>query len=144
MSRSRPTHAKARPEGLFTVGGAQPHDAGIDRWLDAQPPELGALARRWFARMRACGADVREGMHDGFPTACVQDAPFGYVGVFTAHVNVGFFHGDALPDPAGLLQGAGRRMRHVKLRPGAAEDEAALAALVTAAHRDIRERLGMG
>lgn len=121
--------------------GAIAHEPAIDRWLDAQPSELGSIARTWFAHMRACGPDVRELMHDGCPTACVEDAPFAYVAVFRAHVNVGFFHGNALHDPAGLLEGTGKFMRHVKLRPGVACDEAALAALVTAAHRDIVERL---
>ncbi|MEI9965905.1 MAG: DUF1801 domain-containing protein [Caulobacteraceae bacterium] len=53
-------------------------------------------------------------MHDGHPTACVGDAAFAYVDAFRAHVNVGFFHGAALDDPAGLLEGTGKRMRHVK------------------------------
>jgi hypothetical protein len=61
--------------------------------------------------------------------------------VFRAHVNVGFFRGDALPDPAGLLQGTGKRMRHVKLKPGVALAAPALEALIVAAHRDIRARL---
>ena len=65
-------------------------------------------------------------MHDGLATACVGDAPFGYVGVFRAHVNVGFFHGASLPDPATLLVGAGKNMRHVRLEPGASLDEVAL------------------
>ncbi|MCB9518451.1 MAG: DUF1801 domain-containing protein [Gemmatimonadales bacterium] len=60
--------------------------------------------------MRACGDDVTELLHDGHPTACVGDAAFGYVNVFTAHVNVGFFHGADLDDPAHLLEGTGRRM----------------------------------
>lgn len=96
----------------------------------------------WFARLRACGADVRERLHDGHPTACVGDAAFAYVAAFTAHAAVGFFHGGALPDPASLLEGSGKRMRHVKLRPDRPVDEAALAALVGAAYRDIRRRLG--
>jgi hypothetical protein len=58
-------------------------------------------------------------LHDGCPVACLGDAPFSYVNVFTSHVNVGFFHGAALPDPAHLLPGTGKRhMRHVALRPG--------------------------
>ena len=80
-------------------------------------------------------------MHDGYATACVQDAPFAYVGVFKAHVNVGFFHGAALPDIEGLLVGTGKKMRHVKLRPGHAVDEASLEALVSAAYGDIITRL---
>jgi hypothetical protein len=78
---------------------------------------LGAIAHRWFGVMRKCGDEVRELLHDGCPVACLGDAPFGYVNVFTSHVNVGFFHGAALPDPARLLQGTGKYMRHVKLRP---------------------------
>ncbi len=121
--------------------GAVPRAPAIDDWLASRPAELGTLAQAWFARMRACGADVRELMHDGCPTACVADAAFGYVNVYRAHVNVGFFQGHALPDPARLLQGTGRFMRHVKLRPGERVDETALAALIVAAHADIRARL---
>ena len=91
--------------------------------------------------MRRCGSDVRELMHDGLATACVGDAPFAYVGVFKAHVNVGFFHGAALPDPEKLLEGKGKRMRHVKLQPGHTYDESALEALISAAYRDIGARL---
>ena len=47
-----------------------------------------------------------------------EHAPFGYVNVFRSHVNVGFFHGAALPDPARLLSRPPLQfMRHVKLRP---------------------------
>jgi hypothetical protein len=82
-------------------------------------------------------------MHDGCPTACVEDAAFGYVGVFRAHANVGFFHGAELKDPAGLLQGTGKRMRHVKVKPGVALDAAALEALIDAAYADMKRRLAM-
>jgi hypothetical protein len=110
-------------------------------WLEEQVPELGAIATRWFLRMRECGDDVRELMHDGCPVACVGDTPFGYVNVFKAHVNVGFFLGAELDDPAGLLEGTGRRMRHVKVRPGVDVNVAALSALVDAAYADVKSRL---
>jgi hypothetical protein len=106
-----------------------------------QPSELGSMARVWFALMRQCGRGVRELMHDGCPTACVEDAPFAYVNAFTAHVNVGFFHGAALPDPAGLLEGTGKYMRHVKVKPGLALDDSSLEKLIAAAYRDIVARL---
>ncbi|MGD9905254.1 MAG: DUF1801 domain-containing protein [Vicinamibacterales bacterium] len=117
------------------------HDPAIDTWLDAQVPGLGPIARTWFEHLRCCGADVRELMHDGCPTACVGDAAFGYVGVYRAHVNVGFYFGADLDDPTGLLEGRGRRMRHVKLRPGAERDSAALLALVAQAYDDVTRRL---
>ena len=80
--------------------------------------------------MRQCGPDVRELIHDGCPVACVRDAAFGYVNVFSAHVNVGFFLGAWLDDPHDLLQGSGARMRHVKLHPGHDVNAHALAQLV--------------
>ena len=125
----------------FRFPSAVAREPAIDAWLDKQPAALGAIARTWFAKMRASGADVRELLHDGHPTACVGDAPFGYVNVFAAHVNVGFFHGATLPDPDGLLEGTGKFMRHVKLRPGHLPDAAAIGALIETAYVDIRRRL---
>lgn len=113
----------------------------IDLWLNEQEPELGTIARKWFVRMRECGNDVRELMHDGCPVACVADVPFGYVNVFTAHVNVGFFFGAHLRDPKGLLEGTGKRMRHVKVKPGKEPPAAALNALINAAYFDVKLRL---
>src|SRR5690242_4988392 len=95
---------------LLRFDGAVEHDPVIDRWLNKHQSELGDLARRWFEVMRECGDEVRELMHDGCATACLGDVPFAYVGVYTAHVNVGFFQGASLPDPARLLQGVGKRM----------------------------------
>jgi hypothetical protein len=127
--------------GLLRFSGAKKRDRAIDLWLRRQQDELRPLAEEWFARMRQCGADVRELMHDGCPVACVEDAPFGYVNAFKDHVNVGFFNGSALEDPAGLLEGKGKRMRHVKLKPGRLPDLAALGDLIEAAYSDIRARL---
>jgi hypothetical protein len=130
-------------DDLFRLPGAVRLDPAIDAWLSARPPELGALAHRWFGRLRRCGDDVCDIMHDGCPTACVADVAFAYVGVYTAHVSIGFFHGAELADPAGLLQGTGRRMRHVKLTPDVECDADALAALIDAAHVDIKQRLSV-
>jgi len=126
---------------LLRFSGAVERDPAIAKWLDSHAGEPGAIARTWFECMRRCGTDVRELMHDGFATVCVADAPFAYVGVFTAHVNVGFFHGTALPDSAGLLLGTGKYMRHVKIKPGLAHDDASLEALIASAYRDIVARL---
>ena len=121
--------------------GAVKQDPAIDLWLNEQVPEMSAMARKWFVQMRQCGDDVRELMHDGCPVACVGDTPFGYVNVFKAHVNVGFFLGAELNDPADLLEGTGRRLRHVKLRPGIDTNLAALSALIQAAYAEVKSRL---
>ena len=127
--------------GILRFNGAVKHASAIDAWLRGRPDDLRPLASQWFAKMRQCGGDVMELMHDGCPTACVEDAPFGYVNVFRDHVNVGFFHGATLEDHASLLEGSGKRMRHVKLRPGREVNVTALSELITAAHLDIRTRL---
>jgi len=116
-------------------------DPAVETWLDGHWSELGAIARRWFQFLRDRGDDVRELMHDGHATACVCDAAFAYVGVFKAHVNVGFFRGSALDDPGRLLLGAGHHMRHVKLGPGRNVDAAALERLVRAAYADMQSRV---
>src|ERR1044071_9032237 len=98
----------------------------------------------WRSGSRGCGgaaAMYASLMHDGCPTACVDDAAFGYVNAFRDHVNVGLFFGALLSDPAGLLEGTGKRGRHVKLRPGREVDAEALAQLIDTAYVDIRARL---
>ena len=126
---------------IFRISGAVKEDSTVDSWLADEPIELRSIAQKWFARMRECGGDVRQVMHDGCPVACVEDAPFGYVNSFKSHVNVGFFYGTALEDPAHLLDGNGKRMRHVKLIPGGGLNAAALGDLISAAYVDIKARL---
>jgi hypothetical protein len=127
---------------IFRLSGSVKRDPAVDIWLSDGPVELQSIAQKWFVGMRQCGDDVRELMHDGCPVACVEDAPFGYVNSFKSHVNVGFFCGALLEDPAGLLEGSGKRMRHVKLKPGPELNTAALRDLIDAAYVDIRARLG--
>jgi hypothetical protein len=141
------TRMKNKPEirtELFRLNGGAERDPAIDAWMRAHKGELGAIAQEWFEVMRNCGDEVRELMHDGCPNACLGDAAFAYVNVFTSHVNVGFFQGAALPDPAHLLQSTGKFMRHVKLKPGTAIDAAALRTLIEAAYSDIKSRVENG
>lgn len=127
--------------GIFRFPEALDRSEPVEKWLNEQSGELGTIARKWFTFMRGCGNNVRELMHDGYPTVCLGEAAFAYVGVFQSHVNVGFFHGAALPDSASLLQGTGKSMRHVKLIPGLAIDHSCVEALITSAYRDISARL---
>ncbi len=126
---------------LFLLPGAVACDPAVAAWFTADNEALRGLARDWFARIRALAPDVTEILHDHCPTACLANAAFAYVGAYTRHVAIGFFHGVDLPDPAGLLEGNGKRMRHVKLRWGASVDAAAVETLIEAAYDDIRRRL---
>jgi len=129
---------------LLRFNGAVLRDPAVDAWMKKHKGERGAIAHHWFEVMRNCGDEVRELLHDGCPVACLGDVPFAYVNVFTSHVNVGFFQGAALPDPARLLQGTGKFMRHVKLKPGTNTDAAALKRLIEIAYTDIKARIENG
>ena len=126
---------------LMRFAGSVKRDPAIEVWMREHSGELGTIAQRWFEVMRDCGDDVRELLHDDQPTACVGDAAFGYVNAFKAHVNDGFFRGAEIADPKGLLEGTGKFMRHVKLRPERDVDGTALIKLIKAAYTDMKGRL---
>ena len=128
-------------DNILRFPSAVKHDPAIDAWLRAQRDDLRPFVETWFLRMRQCGGDVRELMHDGCPTACVDDAGFAYVAAYKDHVNVGFFVGALLKDPARLLEGTGKRSRHVKLWPGREVDSATLAQLIDATYVEMETRL---
>src|SRR6476646_5626624 len=129
---------------LMRFPSAIERDPAVDAWMVEHSGPLGTMARRWFEVMRNCGDDVRELLHDGHPTACIADAAFGYVNAFSAHVNVGFFRGAELADPEGLLEGTGKFMRHVKLRPRQDFDTSALTKLIASAYTDMKRRVQSG
>ena len=122
---------------LCRFRSALSYDPAVDAWLESREAPLGKIARHWYARLRQSGPGIRELMHDGCPVACVGDVAFAYVNVFTSHVNLGFFAGAQLDDPAGLLLGEGKRMRHVKLKPGMSCDDAALKRLIEDAYAQV-------
>ena len=127
-------------DALFRLNDTVRRDPKIEAWFSDFADLHRLSVRVWFERMRGMGPDVREIFHDGCPVACVGDAPFGYVNAFKAYASVGFFHGAMLPDPAAVLEGSGKHMRHVKLRPGNEVNLTALDALILLAYHDIKRR----
>jgi hypothetical protein len=98
---------------LLRFPSAVQRDPSVEAWFSKPGDELRRFARPWFEQMRGCGADVHELLHDGHPTACVEMRRLRMLtaSVFiSVHMNVGFFHGATLDDPAGLLEGTGKRM----------------------------------
>jgi hypothetical protein len=126
---------------LFLLPDAVARDPAIEVWMKNHSDALGKIAGHWFEVMRGCGEDVRETLHDGQPTACVADAAFAYVDAFKDHVNVGFFRGAEIDDQEGLLEGTGKCMRHVKLRPGRDFNATALSKLIGSAYADMQDRV---
>lgn len=130
-----------KQKSMLTLTGSAEDDPRVMEWIADHNNVLGRTAADWFRLIRQSGSDVTELLHDGHLTACIEDFPFAYVGAFKSHVNVGFFYGAELPDPASLLEGSGKRMRHVKVKPGKALDSDALATLIAEAYVDIKERI---
>jgi hypothetical protein len=64
-----------------------------------------------------------------------------YVLPYKAWVNLGFYAGAELPDPEGLLEGTGARLRHVKIRSLEAAAAPAVRALIVAALQERRHAL---
>lgn len=128
-------------EELFKLSEKDFQAMDVEPWLEQKPEELRPIARKWINSIRNCGSNVQEVFHDGCPVACIENTPFAYVNAFKAHVNLGFFYGADLPDEKNLLQGSGKRMRHIKLRPEGAYDEEAITLLIHLAYKDIKDRL---
>ena len=126
---------------MLTFTGLTEDDPRVMEWIADHQNELGRTAAEWFRLIRKSGSEVKELLHDGYLTACIGDYPFAYVGAFKSHVNVGFYYGAELPDPSSLLEGSGKRMRHVKVKPGKEIDVDALETLVAQAYLDIKERI---
>ena len=62
---------------------------------------------------------------------------YAYIAVQSSHINLGFYHGASLADPTGLLEGAGKELRHVKIRDLPSAKSTAVASLL---HQAIAER----
>lgn len=98
-----------------------------------------AVALREVVRASAPGLEAI--VNDGMP--CYVEPgkrrTVVYISAAKDRVNLGFCDGVDLHDPKGLLEGTGKRLRHVKVRSTAAARDPALAALVRDAVR-VRTR----
>lgn len=58
------------------------------------------------------------------------------------YVNLGFWHGTCIPDPDGLLEGTGKKMRHIKIQNLEMVENASVRNLVAAALAERKAALG--
>ncbi len=66
-----------------------------------------------------------------------------YVMPKTGYVNLGFWHGINIPDPEGLLEGTGKKMRHVKIKSIDMAEAPSVRALIKAALKERKIALGL-
>lgn len=69
---------------------------------------------------------------------------YAYVMPHKNWVNLGFYQGAVLADPAGILEGSGKKLRHVKVRSVEDAGRPEVRALVEEALVERRQALGRG
>jgi hypothetical protein len=64
-----------------------------------------------------------------------------YILPHTSWVNLGFFQGADLPDPDDLLEGSGKKLRHVKIHSATAAENSNIRSLIQAALAERKQAL---
>ncbi len=68
---------------------------------------------------------------------------FCYIGAQSTRVNLGFFYGAELSDPEGLMEGTGKRLRHVKVHGVEQAEQTSIRDLVQLSIKERKEALGI-
>src|SRR5262245_11229098 len=109
----------------------------FDAYLKDQSAKNQAIIRALRKLVRRVEPGLSETVKWGNGCWVGSKGPVAYVYSDDGLVQFGFFHGAALDDPDGLLEGKGKYVRHVKVKSPARIDEKGLAALLgQAAARD--------
>jgi hypothetical protein len=111
----------------------------FEELLDGVEPDLAAIAWRLRAMIREVDPGAVETVRLGDNAATFGVGPrkmtdgYAYIMPQREYVNLGFYQGATLADPARLLEGTGKRLRHVKVRSLADADRPEVRALAAAA-----------
>jgi hypothetical protein len=97
--------------------------AALMKFLRPYGPAVRALALDLRLLVLSEMAPCHENIYDAYsavaigygPTDRLSDGVF-HIAVYGKGVNLGFNNGATLPDPDGILEGAGKRIRHIKIR----------------------------
>jgi hypothetical protein len=112
----------------------------LARCLDRYDPAIATLARALQKKMEGRLPGATELVYDNYnalvigfgPNERASDCPFS-LAVYARWVNLYFLEGADLDDPAGLLQGAGTRVRHIRLHQPQDFDAPGIQALIAQA-----------
>lgn len=110
----------------------------VDELFPITPADVRAILTEIRRMVRATLPDATEIIYHGalaYQPDVSRFDPIVYVAPQNGYVNLGFYYGVGVPDPAGLLEGVGKRMRHTKVRSILATQNAALVPLVLEAWR---------
>ena len=118
----------------------------LERFLDAYSPGIAKLLLAARRKVLKVAPDANELIYDAYNTVTVAYSfsdrlkeAFCHTAAYSGHVNFGFNRGAELPDPSGILQGRGARIRHVRIQAVADLDAPPLVTLLHAAVAEGRE-----
>ncbi|MGH2501926.1 MAG: hypothetical protein ACRDID_05335 [Ktedonobacterales bacterium] len=112
-------------------------EAAIAAFLAGYPPQIAAICPRLRALVAQVAPGARETLvahhnHIAYSASGKPSERIAYICPLREWVRLGLDYGGALDDPAGLLEGEGKRLRHVKVRTLEQAEAAALAPLLAA------------
>jgi hypothetical protein len=120
----------------------------FDQILEDCDPQIAAIASALKVRIAAMHRDHVEIVWPRMRIASYGIGPkkmsehYAYIAPQTKHVNLGFYHGAALKDPTGLLDGTGKNLRHVKISTLAEVSKKQIGDLLKASLEEIRRSVG--
>jgi hypothetical protein len=107
----------------------------IDLYVDAKPAELREVAEKLRKLVKKTAKGTAESVNPWRIPTFESNGPMCFFSVGKYHVTFGFLRATLLPDPAELLEGTGKNLRHVKLRTAEDVSKPALKKLIEAAAR---------
>lgn len=86
----------------------------VDEYNKSLPPEQAEIVSSLRQLVRGAAPTASEAFKWAQPVY-EENGPFAYIKAFKSYVNFGFWRGVDIPDPQGILQGGGTKMKHIKL-----------------------------
>jgi hypothetical protein len=117
--------------------------------LKGATPTVQAIAHRLRAVIAALHHECSEVPRPGEPSIAYGVGPkkmseaYAYLMPQKSYVNLGFYHGVALSDPSGLLEGSGKALRHVKIHTLDAANLPEVKNLILESIRERKAALGL-
>lgn len=99
-------------------------DPAVESYVESAESDIRPILDSLLALVRETLPDAEESVKWGRPVFTLE-RDVCYVAKARAHDSLGFYEGAEIDDPRGLLQGSGKKLRHVKVEVGAPvpEDE---------------------
>jgi hypothetical protein len=113
-------------------------DPAVDTFLKGYPPQVRVIALKTREVILSVLPQVTEKVYPGwkviqYGAGAGREDVFAVISPQKERVNLGLANGADLPDPAGLLEGTGTGIRHVKLTSAEAAGAPAVRTLVQGA-----------